>query len=191
MPCLSCQAGFHFECMRPEANAESLQCCCGPEVTIITGEDTSRGRYKDPSEMLDPTSTGRKEAARLKPLSEGMICEWSLLSKAGGGVIPIVGCNNNPAENIHHGPDKDTTNNSDDNLHRICTPCHNRWHTLNDQFYGERPTAGTPFVPLYKNCLPHNKTDVALLEDVMKHEIWWSMRPKNRPPYVNEEKINV
>lgn len=169
MPCVVCNAEFHNECLDPQDDGF---CCC-IEITIIT--ETNRGPYKDPDEMKDPISTGRKRAAIVKPIEEGMVCEWAHLKFAGGGVEPIVGCNNNKASNIHHGPDKDILNNSDSNLHRICAFCHNRWHTRNDKYYGERPTPGSPFIPIppYNN-LEHDPDSKATLEEVFKSEMEWA-----------------
>lgn len=115
-----------------------------PEVT----NDGNTLRFtKEDSEVKDAHSTGRKRAAVLYPIEDGAICEWSRLSNAGGGKHPIVGCVNNPATNRHHGPDKDTLNNSEGNVHRICTHCHNLWHYLNDNDYdpsrGHKPRVAT------------------------------------------------
>jgi hypothetical protein len=49
-------------------------------------------------------------------------------------------------------------NNTDENLHRICGTCHNRWHAKNDPLYPKsRPTPGTPFIPLSGVVIPHDK----------------------------------
>lgn len=171
MLCLACAAEFHNECFIP---ADDGYCCCEnflPTVGLIEPKQ----RFKDPDEMKDPISTGRKRAAIAKPISEGMVCEWAHLKFAGGGVEPIVGCNNNSASNIHHGPDKDILNNSDSNLHRICAFCHNRWHAKNDKYYGQRPTPGSPFIPVppYDN-LEHDPDSKASLEEVFKSEMEWA-----------------
>lgn len=117
---------------------------------------------KHPSDYKDPLSTGRKMAAEAAPIAPGMICEWAWLAKAGGGVVPIVGCPGRPASDRHHGPDKNTLHNQVGvNLHRICDWCHNQWHAKNDPFYGPRPTredgsidANQPFVPVDENGDP-------------------------------------
>lgn len=103
---------------------------------------------------MEPVSSGRKEAGRKFPISQGMVCEWKGLANAGGGAVPIVGCPGYPATDIHHGPDKNTLHNTPDNVHRICAHCHNRWHGANDRFYGERPRfpngkvdGSVPFLP--------------------------------------------
>ncbi len=183
--CLPCQAECHWECINPEDLEGVLACCCKP-VEVLSAENGPRGGpTKDPAEMLDPTSTGRKQAAKLKPIEGGMICEWKLLARAGGGVIPIVGCIGNLAKNIHHGPDKDTTNNGDENLHRVCSECHNRWHSLNDPFYGSRTPAGVPFIPLTGTNHQHDPNTLASIEVAYAHELWWSTKAKDRSPYVN------
>lgn len=179
--CAYCSAGFHTICLGPVEIDGYLMCCCDPEGSPIA---TAR-KQKDAADMKDPLSTGRKRAAIAKPITEGMVCEWAELSKAGGGVIPIVGCAGNPARHIHHGPDKDTTNNSDENLHRVCTNCHNRWHTLNDKFYGTRPPAGTPFVPLDHNWIKHDNETKATTEQIFDHEKWWWDSKSRSTPHVN------
>lgn len=94
-------------------------------------------------ELTDPRSTGRKRADRMYPITPGQVCEWANLKNVGFGPVNIVGCMGNPASDIHHGPDKNTLNNSKmsrgvgfgENVHLICSPCHNKWHALNNQFY--------------------------------------------------------
>lgn len=187
--CLTCIAECHFECVNPEDLEGQLVCCCTAVVLITEGAQRG-GPTKAPEEMADPTSTGRKRAALLKPIEPGMVCEWKLLARAGGGVIPIVGCVGNPAKNIHHGPDKDTTNNNDENLHRICAECHNRWHSLNDPFYGSRPTAGTPYIPLTGTNHVHDASTQVDLMVAYDHEQWWVTKAKDREPYINSPKEN-
>lgn len=187
MSCSSCIIGFHPECETPAGN----MCCCTPTDTVVIEATTSNrgGPTKAPEEMLDPTSTGRKQAVLVKPLEPGMICEWAQLKFAGGGVVPIIGCMGNEAKAVHHGPDKDTTNNDPDtNLHRICNSCHNRWHSLNDVYYGERPTAGTPFVPRMGTSHPHDKVTKAEPAEVYESELWWSSKKKDRSDYPNMPK---
>lgn len=129
---------------------------------------------KDENDMTDPESSGRKRAAALLPkeVLETMICEWSMLKKAGGGQYPIRGCHNNKATDRHHGPDKNTLNNErGTNLHAICSYCHNRWHAANDSTYqGERPKDSTPWVPVgeYEQ---HNPTDKMTLKESLVEEL--------------------
>ena len=81
------------------------------------------------------------------PIEPGMVCEWATLKRAGGGIVPIVGCIGRAASDRHHGPDKNTMNNAPGNVHRICDHCHNTWHALNDPGYGDRPDHTLPFIP--------------------------------------------
>lgn len=173
MSCLPCAAEMHFECIFP---TEDNVCCCDSGPLASVNEPAQRGGpVKAAEDMADPISTGRKRAAVAKPITEGMVCEWAGLKCAGGGVESIIGCNGNVATNIHHGPDKDVLNNDDSNLHRICANCHNRWHTLNDPFYGVRPTPGTPFIPLVPySYRPHDTDTKADLKEIFENEIYWS-----------------
>ena len=175
MSCLPCAAEMHWECLNP---VDDL-CCCDEVISFINDEPAKRGGpTKEATDMVDPISTGRKRAAQAKPIEEGMVCEWAGLLNAGGGVECIIGCNGNVATNIHHGPDKDVLNNDvDTNLHRICAKCHNRWHTLNDEFYGIRPTPGTPFIPLVPYvCKPHDAVTKADIKQVFENEMYWSTK---------------
>jgi hypothetical protein len=163
-PCFACRSGFPDECHNAWHDEEP----CGEVKFTATGEvkvdnqsDEDSGlrevdsgyiqdgytSAKDLSDYKDPISTGRKRAAEMYPIGAGMVCEWARLKKAGGGVIPIVGCVGRPASDRHHGPDKNTMNNAPGNLHRICDHCHNTWHALNDPHYGDRPSHTTPFIP--------------------------------------------
>lgn len=183
-PCFGCSVGFHEECLDPTPHAEDgfFICCC---YEADGSEKTKRptiylGGYKANDQIKDQTSTGRKRAAALYPIKDGMLCEWSGLKNAGGGVRPIVGCNQTRiyAQKgkgaIHHGPDKSTLNNEPENVHRICTRCHNRWHTLNDPEYPEfRPPHGAPFVPLDKEVMPHDPHTRATPEEMLKNEMMW------------------
>jgi hypothetical protein len=149
--CLPCNADDHIMCW----NAKIDKCCCfdireaASEFTNISNEKSAAGGYQKPADAItDVQSTGRKRAAVMYPIEEGMVCEWSQLRYAGGGVIPIIGCFNNPATDTHHGPDKNTLNNTPENVHRICADDHNRWHAINNQYYGDRPPGTEPFIPL-------------------------------------------
>ena len=178
MSCLPCAAEIHNECLQPVMDESSigLLCCCEDTGPLLKEPAQRGGPVKEAEQMADPISTGRKRAAVIKPIEDGMVCEWAGLLHAGGGVEPIIGCNGNMAVNIHHGPDKDVLNNDPDtNLHRICTHCHNRWHTLNDQLYGLRPTPGTPFVPIVPFiCKPHDPNTKADLKQIFNNEMYWS-----------------
>ena len=166
-PCLSCRIGFHNECDASWSPDASTPCGCGGKEVrfnhdgyVIAPKETATGdgadtgyvddgfaAQKDITEYKDPLSTGRKRAAAMYPITPGMVCEWAGLKRAGGGVVPIVGCLGRPASDRHHGPDKNTMNNAADNLHRICDFCHNTWHAINDPYYGPRPDHTLPFIP--------------------------------------------
>lgn len=184
--CLACKADFHDECqlMWDCTLADEEYCCCdryevpdspfaAPKVELDAYFDGYTGT-KALSDYADPLSTGRKEAVKKYPIKAGMVCEWAWLQNAGGGVKPIIGCPGHPAEAVHHGPDKNTMCNIDGNVHRICAECHNRWHAVNDPFYGERPTtpdgkidASIPFLPTEGEVLPHDS--VTLAKDEVIH----------------------
>lgn len=126
-------------------------------------------------------STGYKRATKMYKSLYGKRCEWAGLLLAGGGVQPIPGCMGNEATDLHHGPDKNTFNNAKmsvgigdtENVHLICSWCHNGWHAANDQFYGEydrstdmvRPH--TPTVE-YAQHDPETKADLAILVEIEK-----------------------
>lgn len=167
-PCFGCRTGFHNECAFAWTDDLLGDCCCGGEVKFtvsgevkdsgsdetVAGKEVDNGYIDDGYESAksladykDPISTGRKRAAEMYPITTGMVCEWAGLKRAGGGVTPIIGCVGRPASDRHHGPDKNTMNNMQGNLHRICDHCHNTWHALNDPAYGERPEHTQPFIP--------------------------------------------
>lgn len=177
--CPYCASGWHWECEDPEELPNGYYgCCCGsstPTVQLGPGKRAPKAN----EDIRDQESTGRKRAAQLKPLSPGDVCEWAGLKFAGGGVVPIMGCNGREAKNRHHGPDKSTLNNDLDNLHAICTSCHNRWHTLNDEYYGERPGQGKPFVPIKGELKQHDPNTTATAEELLNNEMWWIS--KDRP----------
>lgn len=177
--CLPCAADIHNECATPTYEfIDSIPiyyCCCPDTPSSLTIERIGRAG-KDSEDMKDVISTGRKRAAELFPIKEGMSCEWKGLSRAGGGAIPITGCLNGVATDRHHGPDKSTLNNSEGNVHRICANCHNRWHTRNDQFYGPRPDAGRAFVPINGSaCLAHDAITQATNKEIYDSEVYWKM----------------
>lgn len=156
------------------------------EPTIIDVEKKGVGRpMAEPSDITDITSTGRKRAAMMYPIFKDMKCEWAGLKYAGGGVEPIIGCAGSIIQptkgpdkgDRHHGPDKNVINNAPTNVHRICSTCHNRWHALNNKYYGERPPADEPFVPLeeYKQ---HDSETKATEEEIEENEKWWATRRK-------------
>lgn len=158
MACPDCAMGMHFAC-------PSNPCCCdGVSVAEVIEDDPEDFRgYKRDSTLKDQQSTGRKRAAKLYPLDKESSCEWQGLRFAGGGQFPIVGCTSGLQQSRHHGPDKNTLNNDEGNVHRICHFCHNRWHTLNDPGY-------TPDNPGKK----HDPITIATVEDIMANEIYWT-----------------
>lgn len=164
MACIDCGAGFHFAC-------KENPCCCSnapaPVAEEINGEDNGLQReelvtYKRDSALKDQQSTGRKRAARLYPLDREAPCEWQGLLFAGGGQYPIVGCPAGLQQARHHGPDKNTLNNEEGNVHRICHRCHNRWHTKNDPGY----EWGNP-------GKPHDAITKASVAELLDSEVYW------------------
>lgn len=193
-PCY-CHIGLHAECVAPVQEDDLISCCCWVADTIeiraelddpVEVKEERTRALKESENVRDPLSTGRKRAAELYPITEGMTCEWAELLYAGGGIEPIVGCNGNTLSTtkngaaIHHGPDKDTLNNAQGNTHRICTRCHNRWHTLNDQYYGKRPAGGTPFIPLGGVFKEHDPETKAAPEQIANSEVYWATPIKKR-----------
>lgn len=187
--CPACYSGSHSDCYHPLFEEENA-CCCQKDKNstddsgiIPTGESGERGddalvrAIKEASAVTDVESTGRKRAAKAYPLEEGMICEWRNLANAGGGVKPIVGCTVGMAKNRHHGPDKNTLNNTEGNVHRICAKCHNRWHTENDEYYGSRPGGTDPFIPLDGNKWHlHDAAEIATPQQIVDNEVFWATR---------------
>lgn len=98
---------------------------------------------KNIGEFDDPESTGRKMVKRMYPIEPGVVCEWAGKRVLGlpGGVL--IGCLGNPATDWHHGHDKNTLNNekvslgvgTQENVHIICSPCHNLAHAQIDEHY--------------------------------------------------------
>ena len=203
--CWPCVCGLHEECFCPDLAPEDNEdgtwvvCCCygkpieSEEGAFVRGV----GRpLKDPSEITDITSTGRKRAAMLYPIMEGMLCEWAGLKFAGGGVEPIIGCPGNTLSaskgagrgDRHHGPDKNVINNSPDNVHRICSDCHNRWHALNNKYYGDRPAADMPYLPVAPEGLTvqrHDRETRATEEEIMANEAFWAVKADRRHAVVD------
>jgi len=168
--CLHCLAGFHDECENPKQSGGIWSCCCSPEVELVS---EVRGPIKEDKDVTDIESTGRKRAALAYPIADGATCEWAGLRYAGGGVVSIIGCNGNPASDRHHGPDKSTLNNSAGNVHRICSTCHNRWHTCNDKYYGDRPKDGSAYIPTQGSYKEHDSSTRADLKEILDNEIQW------------------
>lgn len=189
--CWGCICGLHLECVL----SETEDCCCETQV-IDLDEGVERevnpvGRpMLEPDQITDVVSTGRKRAAMLAPIFPGMLCEWAGLRYAGGGIEPIIGCDGNiiqPSKgkdkgDRHHGPDKNVLNNAVGvNLHRICSPCHNRYHAKNNRYYsGPRPPASQPWLPdpEYGECRPHDPVTRATPEEIEANEEFWGSNAK-------------
>lgn len=166
MGCLSCGRGFHAECRKCSKGK------CHPAPKEVSEKKILRGvgrPLKEPHEMKDAASTGRKRAATLYPIFENKPCEWRQKKNCGGGLKPILGCIDGLQIDRHHGPVKDTRRNETGNVHRICKKCHNRWHTLNDDIYDEE---------VYQKLLHAPKE--ATLEELANNEVWWTMNKKER-----------
>ena len=165
MACVSCGSGLHWEC-------EEDPCCCKNNTSVakeVDDDDDRRHprRWSRDSSLKDQQSTGRKRAAKLYPIDKESPCEWQGLLFAGGGYFPIVGCINGRQRARHHGPDKNTLNNEQGNVHRICDYCHNRWHAKNDDGYEER-------VGKSGFGRRHDSNTKATPEDQGKNEIYWA-----------------
>lgn len=138
---------------------------------------------KDIGTFVDPESTGRKRMAEMYPISVGQVCEWAGLANAGGDFMPvgIVGCVNNPATDQHHGPDKNTLNNEKasrgvggrENIHIICSECHNSTHAANDDFYPEYDRVADqerPWLPIYPEGWEPSEPRKATTAELMAEE---------------------
>lgn len=142
-PCIFCVAEFPHE-VTDNCSSEPITT---DEVIRIAGKVGAPP--KNAEDMNNIEAAGRKRSVAAKPIKPGMVCEWAYLRQAGGGIAPIAGCPGNPATNVHHGPDKSVLNNDpDNNLSRICSHCHNRWHVANDKYYlMPRPANGAEWLP--------------------------------------------
>jgi hypothetical protein len=138
---------------------------------------------KDIGTYADPESTGRKRQAEMYPITVGQVCEWAGLANAGGEFMPIgiMGCVNNPATDLHHGPDKNTLNNEKaswgvgdrENTHIICSECHNSTHAANDGFYppyDRIEDQARPWLPLYPEGWEPTPTRRASSAELMAEE---------------------
>lgn len=133
---------------------------------------------EDIGTLTDPASTGRKRQAKMYPISVGQVCEWAgLKGHLGGGVEPMIGCVNNPATDLHHGPDKNTLNNEkasfgvgvQENTHIICSECHNTRHAKDDDHYPPYDRVADqarPWLPVY----PADYAPV--VEEASTQELW-------------------
>lgn len=164
MGCLACGRGFHSECKK------CLKGRCHRKISrlasILTNTGSGRGApVKNPDDVKDRHSTGRKRAAQIYPLFKNKPCEWRRKKNCGGG-RPIIGCISGLQQARHHGPVKDTLRNEPGNVHRICTSCHNRWHAQNDKHYNEEE---------YEK-LPHKPDEELATElELQANELYWKM----------------
>jgi hypothetical protein len=149
MSCIPCVRELHEEC---EEAFPDKPCCCHKDPAAIplvesTGQSTSQaGRPKKDDNEIG-ISAGRKRAAELYPLYTEKPCEWRWLANCGGGKHPILGCLDGKQVNRHHGPVKHTARNEATNVHLICSPCHNLWHSKNDDDYSETANEKLPHNP--------------------------------------------
>lgn len=166
MKCIACLKGRKWECeYRGECSEHIPNTASSPEeIESPVGESPIReiNTYKDDAVLKDQQSTGRKRAAVMYPLDSEQDCEWKLKDKCGGGSYPIMGCRDGKQQARHHGPDKNTLNNDEGNVHRICHTCHNRWHYRNDDEY--------VWGSVYN---PHSPVG-ATIEAVVMNEIHWT-----------------
>lgn len=150
MSCIACARYLHDECILDPC------CCTGKAAQQVELEDNPYERAKV---IRDPLSTGRKRAAVAYPIGEGEPCDWNRLKNCGGGLNPIIGCLDGKAKHLHHGPDKDTLNNSENNVHKLCTHCHVRWHNGNDW--------------CHHSSIPHSPVS-ATVEEILQNEVDWT-----------------
>jgi hypothetical protein len=147
MGCPSCGRGFHSECTNQQGCVD-CHVHVDPIITSIRTIGASKGApIKNPEDVTDPLSTGRKRAAMQYPIFKDKPCEWRGKKNCGGGLVPIVGCINGFQRHVHHGPVKNTLRNEPTNVHRICNHCHNRWHAKNDPVYNEEEYEKYPHSP--------------------------------------------
>lgn len=165
MWCPPCGRGFHDEC---EVGCIS----CHPNLDSLAQSITRLGNRgeigqptKNPEDVRDRHSTGRKRAAQLYPLFRNQACEWQGKKNCGGGKNPIVGCSKGLQQHRHHGPLKDTLRNEPGNVHRICNPCHTHWHATNDTTYDEEEN----------KLLPHSPEPADEIE-LLANEAYWAVK---------------
>ncbi len=147
MACIACGRDFHEECDTDCYDCHEHELEVASEALV--GKGRREGPYKSDDEVTDITSTGRKRAAKMygNLMDKTLPCEWRGKKNVGGG-IPIIGCVNGFRQDIHHGPDKTTTNNSRENIHLICKKCHKRWHYTNDAVYEKEKYIQTKHEPV-------------------------------------------
>ncbi len=164
MGCPACGRGFHDECEKGCTN-------CHPDVIKIAKSLSNIGSgngvgapTKNPEDVKDKFSTGRKRAAQLYPLFKDKPCDWQGQKNCGGG-SPIVGCINGMQQDRHHGPVKQVLRNEPGNVHRICKNCHARWHAINDPIYDEDEWDKT-----------EHKPEPAEAVELLANEAYWRIK---------------
>lgn len=167
--CVPCGRGFHRECRRGCKRCHSDEVSSPTEEGLIEDDpqgDDSGDSPRTPKKLRlkDPESTGRKRAARLYPLDFSGPCEWQGKKNCGGGLRPIIGCNEGLQQHRHHGPVKSTTRNELGNVHRICDDCHVHWHELNDLIYDQSNY----------ELLPHSPVE-ATVEEIAQNYLDWKL----------------
>lgn len=148
--CIFAARGFFEECEQWPGcghgdNPPSLS--TSPVVEATAGS-SDEGYTKDRNLLVDPKSTGRKEAARKFPLDRTADCEWINKKFVAFNGKMVWGCVNGKQSNIHHGPDKDTLRNVEGNVHRICFTCHNHYHAVTDPDYDDATAVEYPLIEL-------------------------------------------
>ena len=186
-PCQYCVVGLFEECENPQEveGGFIIPCIEMFDQAEIAAVKTGGGSgLKDPADIGDPLSTGRKRAAMVMPIMTGMVCQWAGLKWAGGGVQPIVGCKGNTLAEFKKNEDKPVLNNSPGmNLHGICSSCHHRWHELNDPSYeskrGDAHLQWLPSQPYYD----HDPFTKAEDYDHLLSDEWWALAVKDRETF--------
>lgn len=166
MGCIACGRGFHDEC---DTGCNVCHPAKSDLVKVTRIGTGSVGRpLKNPEDVTDKYSTGRKRAAKLWPIFKDKPCEWQGKKNVGGGQS-ITGCINGMQRDRHHGPIKEVLRNEPGNVHRICTVCHTRWHAVNDPVYDE-----TEYEKLKHN--PEEATEMELITNEAK----WRLDSEHR-----------
>jgi hypothetical protein len=166
--CTACGREFHEEC--------ATNCHDCHEHRIREAIAKIGAPVKSDDQVTDVLSTGRKRAAKMYGdlMDKTLPCEWRGKKNVGGG-IAIFGCINGFRQDIHHGPDKTTTNNSRANVHLICKKCHKRWHTVNDPVYDRD-----------KYLLTKHEPFDATHDELYAYELKWQSTPRSHIT-VNED----
>jgi hypothetical protein len=182
MACVSCRLELCYSCYEPEETFDTIFDGEGGKRVqkvepVLETEKRPVGRPRlPPEELKDALRAGRLRAGRTIKIEPGTICQWAGLKFAGGGIRPIIGCVGRPAGARHHGPNKSTADNEiGSNLHLICHQCHNRWHALNDEFYGERPADGADYLPRADAGTNnfHDPNSTATLAEQAEWQLYW------------------